>query len=163
MTIKTLHDLFISALEDVLYAETLIVRKLAVMAAAAGNRQLRALLESSHQDAKVHLARLKHVFHAIDEPAVPRRTHRAWGIAEEAASAAELTDYDIRDAALLAGLLAIKHYEIGRYGTLVAWADEMAHEEAAGLLRSALREAKAAERALRRLARTWIGGAAMAA
>ena len=28
MTIKTLHDLFISALEDVLYAETLIARKL---------------------------------------------------------------------------------------------------------------------------------------
>ena len=86
----------------------------------------------------MHLARLKHVFHAIDEPAVPRRTHRAWGIAEEAASASELADQDTRDAALLAGLLAVRHYEIGRYGALVAWADEMAHEEAVNLLRSAI-------------------------
>ena len=162
MTIRTLHDLFILALEDVLYAETLFARKLPVMAAAAGNRQLRALLESS-QEARVHLARLRTVFHAIDEPAVPRRSQRAWGFAEEAASASELTHHDIRDAALLAGLLAVKQYEIGRYAALVAWADEMAHEEAASLLRSTLFETKAAEHVLRRLAQTWIGGAAIAA
>jgi ferritin-like metal-binding protein YciE len=107
--------------------------------------------------------RLRQAFHAIDEPAVPRRTHRAWGVVEEAASASELADRDVRDAALLAGLLAVKHYELGRYGALVAWADEMAHEEAADLLRNMLRETKATEQALRSLAQIWIGRAAIAA
>jgi ferritin-like metal-binding protein YciE len=163
MTIRTLHDLFIAALEDALYTETLVARRLPVMAAAAGNRQLRAVLESTCQENVAHIARLKRVFDAIDEPANPRRSHCAWGIAEEAASASELVDQQIRDAALLAGVQALKAHAISRYRVLVAWAEEMNHAEVAGLLRKTLREEQSLERALGRIATSWIGDSALAA
>ena len=37
----------------------------------------------------------------------------------------EIEDENVRDAAILASAQAMERYEITRYGTLVAWADQM--------------------------------------
>jgi ferritin-like metal-binding protein YciE len=46
------------------------------------------------------------------------------------------------DACLIAAGQRSEHYEIAAYGTLVAWARALGHEDAAGLLEEILEEEK---------------------
>lgn len=39
--------------------------------------------------------------------------------------AGEVEDKKVRDAAIIGRAQAIEHYEISRYGTLIAWAQEL--------------------------------------
>jgi ferritin-like metal-binding protein YciE len=45
------------------------------------------------------------------------------------------------DAALIAAAQAVEHYEITRYGSLIAWAKELGRNDCAGLLQQNLDEA----------------------
>ena len=50
------------------------------------------------------------------------------------------------DAGLLATAPAVEHYEISRYGTLIAWAEELSLEDAVSLLEETLKEEEAPTR-----------------
>jgi ferritin-like metal-binding protein YciE len=50
--------------------------------------------------------------------------------------AGEVDDKQVLDAALIGSAQAIEHYEISRYGTLIAWADELGYDNVTGLLNS---------------------------
>jgi len=41
----------------------------------------------------------------------------------------EIEDKAVLDAAIVATAQAVEHYEICRYGTLTAWAEELGHDE----------------------------------
>jgi ferritin-like metal-binding protein YciE len=56
------------------------------------------------------------------------------------------------DAGLLAAAQAVEHYEMSRYGTLIAWAEELGHNKAAKLLEETLDEEEATDEALTELA-----------
>ena len=56
------------------------------------------------------------------------------------------------DACLIAAGQRAEHYEMAAYGTLVAWAQAMGHNEAADLLQQTLDEEKAADEKLSALA-----------
>ena len=85
------------------------------------------------------------------------------GITEEAEELVkEIKDPDTRDAAMLAAAQAVEHYEITRYGTLVAWAEEMGHTEVIGLLRKTLDEEKATDAKLTQLAESRLNRRAAA-
>lgn len=56
------------------------------------------------------------------------------------------------DAALLAAAQAVEHYEITRYGTLIAWAEELGQAPVAKLLTTTLNEEKAADKKLTTIA-----------
>jgi hypothetical protein len=64
------------------------------------------------------------------------------------------------DAALIAGAQRVEHYEMAAYGTLVAWANAMGHEEVVDLLQATLDEEKATDEALTQLAEAGINEAA---
>jgi ferritin-like metal-binding protein YciE len=64
------------------------------------------------------------------------------------------------DACLIAGGQRAEHYEMAAYGTLVAWAQAMGHNEAAMLLQETLDEEKAADEKLSDLAEGGINQAA---
>ena len=68
----------------------------------------------------------------------------------------EAKDDTIRDAAMLAVAQSVEHYEISRYGTLVAWAEKMEMSDAAELLQQTLDEEKATDEALTVLAESEI-------
>ena len=72
----------------------------------------------------------------------------------------EAKDETIRDAAMLAAAQAVEHYEISRYGTLVAWAEKMQMGDAAALLEETLDEEKATDEKLTELAESEINVAA---
>jgi ferritin-like metal-binding protein YciE len=65
---------------------------------------------------------------------------------------AEDFDDATMDAALIAAAQRAEHYEIAAYGTVVAWALAMGHDEVVGLLEETLAEEKAADEKLTSLA-----------
>ena len=60
------------------------------------------------------------------------------------------------DAGSLAAAQAVEHYEISRYGTLIAWAEKLGMPDAADLLGQTLQEEKAADAKLTALAESEI-------
>lgn len=52
------------------------------------------------------------------------------------------------DAALIAAGQAAEHYEIARYGSLIAWAKQLGRNDSAGILQKALEEEKATDKKL---------------
>ena len=79
------------------------------------------------------------------------------GIIEEANEVAgEVDDKEVLDAALIAAAQAAEHYEIARYGTLVAWAQQLGRDDCASVLEQNLAEEKAADKKLTSLAESGI-------
>ena len=75
------------------------------------------------------------------------------GIIKEANGlAGEIADKQVLDAGLIAAAQAVEHYEIARYGTLVAWAKQLGKTEAAALFKATLDEEEATDRKLTKLA-----------
>jgi len=149
----TLHDAFIDELRDAYDAEKQLTKALPKMAKAASSPQLRAAFQAHLQETRGQVARLAEVFESLDEKVSGKHCDGIAGIIEEGKSVME-EDFDdaTMDACLIAGGQRAEHYEMAAYGTLVAWARAMGHEEAAVLLQETLDEEKAADEKLSSLA-----------
>ena len=63
------------------------------------------------------------------------------GLLKEADNVAgEIEDKKVLDAAIIGSAQAIEHYEISRYGTLIAWAEELGHDNVIRFLKANLKE-----------------------
>ena len=60
------------------------------------------------------------------------------------------------DAALLASAQAVEHYEITRYGTLIAWAKQLGRSDCASVLQQNLDEEKATDKKLTAIAESKV-------
>ena len=155
--IKTLNDLFVHTLQDIYYAEKQITKALPKMIEKATNPQLRQAFESHISETEGQIRRLEEVFRmhgtepkAVNCPAID-------GIIKEANEiAGEVENKDVLDAALIAAAQAVEHYEITRYGTLVAWAIQLDREDCATLLSTTLKEEEATDRKLTELAESRV-------
>jgi len=75
------------------------------------------------------------------------------GIIKEANEiSGEIAEKEVLDAALAAAAQAVEHYEIARYGTLIAWAKELGRDDCASVLQQNLDEEYAADKKLTELA-----------
>ena len=75
------------------------------------------------------------------------------GIVEEGEEIiADTDDPETLDAGLIAAAQAAEHYEIARYGTLVAWADRLGLQDAVKILKMTLDEEYSADKELSLLA-----------
>ena len=75
------------------------------------------------------------------------------GLIKEAdETAGEIEDKSVLDAAIVANAQAVEHYEICRYGTLLAWADALGHDEIVRFLTTNLNEEHAANTKLNTVA-----------
>ena len=149
----TLHDAFIDELRDAYDAEKQLTKALPKMAKAASSPQLRAAFQAHLEETRGQVERLEEVFETLDEKVSGKHCDGIAGIIEEGKSVME-EDFDdaTMDACLIAGGQRAEHYEMAAYGTLVAWARAMGHEEAAVLLQETLDEEKAADEKLSLLA-----------
>ncbi len=162
--IKTLNDLFVHTLKDIYYAENQIVKALPDMIKKATDAGLKQGFTAHLQETKGHVQRLEQVFklhgvkiEGIDCPAID-------GIIEETNDiAGEVADKQVLDAALIAAGQAVEHYEITRYGTLIAWAKQLGRADCASLLEQNLNEEKAADAKLTMLAEHGVNAKAKAA
>jgi ferritin-like metal-binding protein YciE len=150
---KTLEDLFQEVLKDIYYAERKILVALPKMAKAANSDELRAAFEKHVEETKVQVDRLQQVFKLLKQPAKGKTCPAILGLVEEGEEVMEdFEDSDALDAGLLAGAQAVEHYEISRYGTMIAWAKQLGMQEAVQLLNQTLQEEKKTDAALSKLA-----------
>ena len=151
--IKSMDDLFLHTLRDIFYAENQIVKALPKLIEKATNRELTSGLSHHLRETEGQIARLEQVFaklgqtpRGIDCPAID-------GLIKEADEVAgEVDDSKVLDAAIIGSAQAVEHYEIARYGTLIAWAEELGHDNVISLLNANLKEEKAADKKLNALA-----------
>lgn len=149
----TLHDAFIMELRDAYDAEKQLIKALPKMAKAASTDGLRDALEQHLEETREHVTRLEQVFGTLDEKVKGKHCEGIAGIIEEGQNAlAEDLDDAALDACIIAAGQRAEHYEMAAYGTLVAWARAMGHDEAADLLEETLNEEKAADEKLTELA-----------
>ena len=150
---KSLQDAFIDELRDTYDAEKQLMKALPKLARAATSDDLREAFESHLEETRGQVSRLEEVFLTIGEKTRGKHCDGIAGIIEEGASIME-EDFDesTMDACLIAAGQRAEHYEMAAYGTLVAWAKSLGHDDAAALLEQTLAEEKAADKKLSGLA-----------
>jgi ferritin-like metal-binding protein YciE len=151
--IKTMDDLFLHSLQDIYYAENQITKALPKMIEKATNADLKAGFRTHLEETKAQIARLDKVFQKLGKEPKGTDCPAIDGIIKESDEiAGEIDDKSVMDAALITNAQAVEHYEINRYGTLIAWAESLGHEEVVRLLTTNLNEEKATNTKLNTLA-----------
>ncbi|MEZ5765953.1 MAG: ferritin-like domain-containing protein [Xanthobacteraceae bacterium] len=154
---KDLEDLFLENLKDIYYAERKILVALPKMAKAVNSDELRAAFEKHVQETEGQVERLKQVFKLLKKQPKGKTCPAILGLVEEGEEVMEdFEDSPALDAGLLSGAQAVEHYEMARYGTLVAWAEQLGMKEAAQLLQQTLDEEKKTDATLTKLAESAI-------
>lgn len=155
--IKSMDDLFVHQLQDIYYAEKQILKALPKMIDKASSAALKAGFKQHLTETEGQVLRLERVFKmhgvepkAVDCPAID-------GIIKETNEVAgEVADKEVLDAALIASAQAVEHYEMTRYGTLVAWARQLGRDDCAAVLQQTLDEERATDQKLTQLAESRI-------
>jgi ferritin-like metal-binding protein YciE len=151
--IKSMDDLFLHTLQDVYYAENQIVKALPKLIDKATNRELSPGLREHLRETENQVVRLEQVFEKIGQTPKGVDCPAIDGLIKEADEVAgEVDDKKVLDAAIVGSAQAVEHYEISRYGTLIAWAEELGHDNVVSLLKANLKEEKAADKKLNGLA-----------
>ena len=151
--IKTMDDLFLHSLQDIYYAEHQITKALPKMIDKATNRDLANGLKAHLEETNKQIERLDKVCQKLDKKLSSTQCPAIDGIIKEADEVVdEVADKAVLDAAIIAGAQAVEHYEICRYGTLIAWAQQLGHEEVVRFLTTNLNEEKAANTKLNTVA-----------
>jgi ferritin-like metal-binding protein YciE len=150
---KNLEELFHHLLKDMYYAEKQIVKALPKMAKATENAELKHAFESHLEETKAQVERLEDVFKIIGKTPRGEKCPAILGLVEEGEEVIEKGEDDaVIAAGLLAGAQAVEHYEMSRYGTMIAWAEQLGHAKAVSLLKATLKEEKAADEKLNQIA-----------
>ncbi len=155
--IATMNDLFVHQLQDIYYAEKQILKSLPTMIEKASDTTLKQGLKSHLAETENHVKRLEQVFRmhgaepkGVDCPAID-------GIIEEAEEVAgDIADKEVLDAAIIAAAQAVEHYEMTRYGTLMAWAKQLGRNDCASVLAQNLEEEKMADKKLTSIAESKV-------
>jgi ferritin-like metal-binding protein YciE len=161
---KTLNDMFLDMLKDTYYAEKEILKALPKMAKTAQSQELKQAFETHRGETEGHVERLAQVFEIAGKAPRAKTCEAILGIIEEGKGVME--DYansPALDAGLLAAAQAVEHYEISRYGTLKAWAQQLGMNDAVTLLDQTLAEETKTDKLLTQLGESSINRQAKAA
>lgn len=151
--IKSLDDLFLHTLKDIYYAENQIVKSLPKMIDKATDPTLKSAFQNHLAETKGQVTRLERIFQMLNEEAKGTTCAAMDGILDEAKEVmGEIDDKTVLDAGMLSSAQAVEHYEITRYGTLIAFARRLGREDCAKLLEETLAEEKETDRKLTALA-----------
>jgi len=147
--IETMDDLLSHGLKDIYYAENRIVKALPSLINKATNRDLTKGLKDHLEETKQQVGRLDQVFKKLGQEPEGVKCPAIDGLISEADDlAGEVADKDVLDAAIVGAAQSVEHYEIARYGTLIAWAEALGHDDIVRLLNTNLNEEKAADKKL---------------
>jgi ferritin-like metal-binding protein YciE len=155
--IKKLDDLFEHTLQDIYYAEQQITKNLPKMAEKASNPELKAAFQHHLTETEGQIRRLDQVFKHLGQQPKGVECKAIEGILAEAREImSDCDNGEVRDAAMLSAAQAVEHYEISRYGSLIAFAEQLGHKDAARILGETLTEEKAADQKLSGIARNRV-------
>jgi ferritin-like metal-binding protein YciE len=155
--IQTMEDLFEHQMQDIYYAEKQIVKALPDMIKKASDPQLKQGFHTHLRETENHVKRLEQAFDAIGKKAKGVDCPAIDGILKEANEVVgDVADKAVLDAGLIAAAQAVEHYEMTRYGTLIAWAKQLGHNNVAILLKQTLDEEKATDKKLTSVAEAQV-------
>jgi len=151
--IKTLEDLFSHGLKDIYYAENQILKALPKLIESATNPQLKKALKDHLGETKVQVSRLEQIFEMREEKPKGTKCPGINGLIKEGDElTGNIADKKVADAAIIASAQAVEHYEMTRYGALIAWARELGRNDFADVLTANLEEEMAADAKLSAIA-----------
>ncbi|AWN54395.1 ferritin-like domain-containing protein [Methylobacterium sp. 17Sr1-1] len=158
---KNLRALFLHQLKDTYFAENAILKALPKMAKAARSEELRGAFGVHVEETREQVKRLDQVFRSIGEKPEGVTCQAIQGIIAEGEEVMqEFSGSEALDAGLIAAAQAVEHYEITRYGTLLAWAKQLGFGEAEGLIKETLVEEENTDELLSELAEEAVNPAA---
>ena len=151
---KSMNDLFLHFLQDIYYAEKQGVKALAKVGKSAENAELKQFLDEHREETQQQIGKLEEVYQqVVGKKARGKPCAAMNGLIEEVQEAiSEGEKGPVLDAALIACVQAMKHYEIARIGALAAWAKQMGHDEAAETLNEILDQDEEADERLNDIA-----------
>jgi ferritin-like metal-binding protein YciE len=160
--IKNLNDLFVHTLQDIYYTEQKITKALPKMVEKVSDPQLQSAFLTHLAETEVQIQRVEQVFKMHGESPKAATCPAIDGIVAEAEEIMkDASDAEVLDAAALAAAQAVEHYEITRYGTLIAWARELGKSDYVGVLQQNLDEEKAADLKLTQIAEARVNRVAV--
>ncbi len=155
MAMDSLDALFEDTLRDMYYAEKKLTKILPKMAKKATTEELGEAFTSHAEETAGQVQRIEEVFRMLDKTPRAKKCEALEGLSAEGDHIMQEADDDgVMDAGLIASAQAVEHYEIARYGALIAWAKQLDMADAADLLAESLEEEKAADEKLSSLAET---------
>lgn len=153
MAQKTMNDLLLMTMQDVYYAERQILKALPKLAKASDSEQLRDALMHHREETQGQVERLQKAFDALGKRARGQTCEAINGLIEEGDEIVEdVQAGPVRDAGILACAQAVEHYEMARYGTIIAWAQAIGANDVVKLMQETLEEEKKADSTLNQLA-----------
>ncbi|MBK1866789.1 ferritin-like domain-containing protein [Aestuariivirga sp. YIM B02566] len=155
MALDTLDALFEDTLRDMYYAEKKLTKILPKMAKKASSAELADAFTSHAEETQGHVDRIEKIFGMLDKTPRAKKCEALEGLSKEGDHVMDEADAEsVMDAGLIAAAQAVEHYEMARYGTLIAWANEIGLSDAVKLLEASLAEEKAADEKLSGIATT---------
>lgn len=155
--VHTMDDLFLHTLQDIYYAEHQIEKALPDMIAKASDGELKKGFQMHLKQTRGQIKRLDQAFKKMKQDPQGTKCPAIDGIIDEANDiAGDIDDKMVLNAALIAAAQAVEHYEITRYGTLIAWAKTLGRNDVAKLLAANLKEEKATDQKLNGIAKKKI-------
>jgi ferritin-like metal-binding protein YciE len=160
---NNLREALVDEIRDLYNAEKQLTKALPKLAKASTNDELREAFESHLEETEGHVTRLERVFELLDEKVRGKHCAGMAGIIEEGSEKLQEDMEDaVMDACIIKSAQSAEHYEIGSYGTAIAWAEALELSEVAEILNETLAEEKAADEKLTALAESGINEAATA-
>ena len=160
---KSLQDAFEHGLQDIYYAEQALLKAMPQMAEKAESEELRAALQQHQQETQQQVKMLEQVFQIMGKAAQGKQCKSADGLIAEAQEVMSQAQPPALDAVTLACAQANEHYEISKYGTMVAWAKELGRQDVEGILQQILDQEKATDKKLTQIAENMVNQRAQAA
>jgi len=152
-TMKGPDELILSFVQDIYYAERQILKALPKMVKAASSSELKDAFMHHREETQVQVERLQKVFETLGKRARGVTCEAINGLIEEGEEVIEeFPEGIVRDAGLAACAQAIEHYEMARYGSLIAWAKASGRTEIVSLMEETLAEEKKTDALLNQLA-----------
>ena len=158
---RTLNELFEETLKDVYFAEKAILKALPKMTKQATSEDLKAAFTEHAEQTEGQVERLDKIFKLLGKKAEGKECPALKGLVEETEELISEADKGaVLDAGLIGCAQAVEHYEIARYGTLCAWAEQLKMDDAVELLEETLEEEEATDEKLSELALSDINAGA---
>ncbi len=149
-----LEEVLVEELQDLLSAESQLVKALPKMAKAASDPKLKQAFQKHLEETKGHVDRLKQAFELLGERARAKHCKGMEGLInegqekiEESAEKPEAAS----DLALVAAAQKVEHYEISGYGTVRTIAEQLGNKKVARLLQQTLLEEEKTDALLTKL------------
>lgn len=161
--LKSLHDLLVMQVKNLYDAEKQIIKALPQALKQVQDEELQDLLYEHLQQTEQQVQRLERVFQKLEiSPRSKKHAAAMEGLITELNETLQMeAEPPVMDAAIIACMQQVEHYEIAGYGCARTYAQMLGYRNIESILDEILEEEERADRLLTELAEDYINREAM--